>query len=147
VIDFSFFLLPTQGFNKKTEMQKKIVVLDTDEAQCKELCALIEQKNYPAVPIHSVPQLEQCFEGQDCLGVFIDIDTVPLTNRDIRQFALRFPGTYIFCVSIHQFHPELKEAICYHVYACLNRPVDPDELFYWIRSIYQDDQDEEEYHD
>ncbi len=122
-------------------MQKKIVVLDTDEAQLMELCALIEQKSYPAVPIQSVPQLESCFEGQDCLGVFIDIDTVPLTNRDIRQFALKFPGTYIFCISKHQFHPELQEAICYHVYACLNRPVDPDELFYWIRSIYQDDQD------
>ena len=122
-------------------MQKKIVVLDTDEAQCMELCALIEQKSYPAIPIHSTPELENCFAGQDCLGVFIDIDTVPLTNRDIRQFALKFPGTYIFCISKHQFHPELQEAICYHVYACLNRPVDPDELFYWIRSIYQDDQD------
>ncbi len=102
---------------------------------------MIEQKSYPAVPIHTISQLEQCVEGQDCLGVFIDIDTVPLTNRDIRQFALRFPGTCIFCISKHPFHPELQEAICYHVYACLNRPVDPDELFYWIRSIYQDDQD------
>lgn len=124
-------------------MQKKIIVLDTDEARCSALCALIEQNNYPAVPIHSIGMLEQCFETQDCLGVFIDVDTVSLTNRDIRQFALKCPRTYIFCVSKYQFHPELKEAICDHIYACLNRPIDPDELFYWIRSIYQDDQNEE----
>ena len=123
-------------------MKKKIIVLDKDEAQCTDLCSLIEQEDYPDVATHSTPMLEQCLETQNCLGVFIDIDTVPLTNRDIRQIALKFPGTYIFCISKHPFHPELKEAICYHVFACLNRPVDPDELFYWLRSVYQDDQDE-----
>jgi DNA-binding NtrC family response regulator len=124
-------------------MKKKIIVLDTNEAQCSELCALIEQKNYPVAPIHSAEMLERYLETENCLGVFIDVDTVPLTNRDIRQIALKFTGTYLFCVSKYQFHPELKEAICYHVYACLNRPIDPDELFYWIRSIYQDDQNED----
>ena len=34
-----------------------------------------------------------------------------------------------------RFHPELKEALCYHIFACINKPVDPDELVYWIRCI------------
>ena len=119
-------------------MLKKIVVLDADELQCRELCALIGQKNYPTVPIHSVQQLEQSFAAQDCIGVFIDIDTVPLTNRDIRQFALKYPGTFILCISKEKFHPELREAICYHVYACMNRPIDLDELYYWLRTISEE---------
>ena len=46
---------------------------------------------------------------------------------------------YFFCLSKHPFHPELQDAICYHIYACLNRPVDPDELFYFLRSINENE--------
>jgi hypothetical protein len=45
-------------------------------------------------------------------------------------------------MSKNPFHPELKDAICYHIYACINRPIDPDELFYWLKSIDDDDDDE-----
>ncbi len=123
-------------------MGKKIVVLDADKEQCLELCAMLEGKNYPAVPEHSFSNLQKCLKASDCLAVFIDIDTVTVTNRDIRELALANPGIYYFCLSKYRFHPELKDAICYHVYACLNRPVDPDELFYWIRSIYEDYKDD-----
>ena len=102
---------------------------------------MIEAQNYPTVPAQSIPDLKRGFETEDCLGVFIDIDTVQVTNRDIRELTIKNPGIYFFCLSEHRFHPELKDAICYHIFACLNRPIDPDELFYWLRSIYQDDED------
>ncbi len=117
--------------------EKKIVVLDMDETQGLELCAMIREKNYPVAPVRNLVELEKCFKAKNCQGVFIDVDTVSVTNHDIRRLSLESPETYIFCLSKHRFHPELKDAICYHVYACLNRPIDPDELFYWIRSIYQ----------
>jgi len=34
-----------------------------------------------------------------------------------------------------------KDAICYHIYSCINKSVDPDELFYWLKCIYQDELD------
>ena len=123
-------------------MGKKIAVLDADEKQCLDLCAMIEKGNYPTVPIHSLPDLERCCGEQDCLGVFIDVDTVPVTDRVIRDLALKHTGTYFFCLSKYRFHPELENAICYHVYACLNRPIDLDELFYWLKSIYEDDKND-----
>ena len=118
---------------------KKIVVLDSDISQCKEFCALLEGQNYPAFSTRSIPQLERRLIEHDCIGVFIDVDTVLVTSRDIKLLSLKYPAAHFFCLSKHRFHPELQDAICNHVYACLNRPIDPDELYYWIRSIYQDD--------
>jgi hypothetical protein len=71
----------------------------------------------------------------------MDIDSVPVDNRTIRELTIKHPETYFLCTSKDRFHPDLKDAICYHIYACLNKPVDPDELFYWLRSIDEDDAD------
>ena len=119
---------------------KKIVILDSDREQSRQLCELLAEQNYPCLAVDSIHMLGERLAQGDCIGAFIDIDTVSITNRDIRLMALKHPGTCFFCLSKHKFHPELRDAICYHVYACINRPVDPDELLYWIRSIYQDDE-------
>jgi DNA-binding NtrC family response regulator len=120
-------------------MRKEIVVLDADQNQCHRLCSLMEKNQYPTVPIHSIPYLEPSLEQGNCLAVVLDIDTVAIDNRTVRDLTLKFPGVYFFCLSDQPFHPELKDAICYHIYACLNKPVDPDELFYFLRSIYENE--------
>jgi DNA-binding NarL/FixJ family response regulator len=73
------------------------------------------------------------------VAVVLDIDSVPVDNRTIRKLALKYPGVRFLCTSKDRFHPELKDAICYHIYACLTKPVDPDELLYWIKSIYEEE--------
>ncbi len=120
-------------------MEKKIVVLDADEIQCRELCAILGRDKYQAIPLQLLPDLGKCIEESACLAVFIDIDTVLIDNRTIRDLTLKYPEVYFFCTSKHPYNPELKDAICYHIYACLNKPVDPDELFYWLRSIDQNE--------
>ncbi len=119
--------------------KKPILVLDADREQGLELCDLLDEGRYPAIPLYSMSNLEKNIRHSGCQAVVIDIDTVPIDNRTVRQLTLKFPGVYFFCLSKQPFHPELKEAICYHIYACLNRPVDPDELFYWLRSINEND--------
>jgi hypothetical protein len=57
----------------------------------------------------------------------------------IRDLALKYPAVRFLCKSKDRFHPELKDAICYHIYACLTKPVDPDELLFWIKSIYDEE--------
>jgi hypothetical protein len=69
----------------------------------------------------------------------LDIDTVPVNNRTIRDLALKNPSVRFLCTSKDRFHPELKDAICYHIYACLNKPIDPDELLFWLKSIYEEE--------
>jgi len=119
--------------------KKTVIVLDTNKDQRHELCNLLEEDSYSAIPLQSIQKLEKCIRDSHCLAVFWDIDSVPADNLTVRQLTIKFPHVYFFCMSGHPFHPELKDAICYHIYACINRPVDPDEIFYWLRSINEND--------
>jgi len=121
--------------------RKTVLVLDADKKQCWQLCELLENDQYKAIPLYSPHDLEKTIAEAGCLAIFWDIDTVPAENRIIRDLTIKFPGVYFFGLSCHQFHPDLKDAICYHIYACINRPIDPDELFYWLRSIEEDEAD------
>ena len=120
-------------------MDKTVLVLDANKNQGIELCELLKQGSYSAIPAHSIPRLEKYIQDRRCLAVFWDIDTVPVDNRTLRKLTRKFPEVHFFCLSSHPFHPELQDAICYHIYACINRPVDPDELFFWLRSINEND--------
>ena len=116
-------------------MEKGIIVLDADRKQGHQLCNLLETRQFRTHPIDSISSLKACLNKGDCLSVLIDIDTISVDNRTVRDFTTRFPGVYFFCLSERPFHPELHDAICYHIYACISKPVDPDELFYWLHSI------------
>lgn len=123
-------------------MEKKIAVLDADQQSCDELRGILESQRFPTIAIHSLALLESHLRSGDILAVVVDIDSVPVDNRTIRELTLKYPGVRFLCTSKDRFHPELKDAICYHIYACLNKPVDPDELLYWIKSIYEEEASE-----
>ncbi len=125
----------------RVRMKKGIVVVDADQDQCRRFCTLLEKDQYFTTPMHSIQKLANHLQKGDCLAVIIDIDTVPVDNRTIKELTINYPGVYFFCLSKERFHPELKDALCYHIYACLNKPVDPDELFYFLRSIYENETD------
>jgi DNA-binding NtrC family response regulator len=119
--------------------KKTVLVLDADKKQCRQLCRLITTSQYKAIALYSFHNLEKTITESACLAIFWDFDTVPIENRIIRDLTINFPGVYFFGLSSRPFHPELQDAICYHIYACINRPIDADELFYWLRSIHEDE--------
>ena len=120
---------------KQKIMEKCIVVLDADKESSNELLSILALQHYLATAIESLPHLESLIQSEDYIAVIIDIDSVPVDNRAIRNLALKYPGVRFLCTSKDRFHPELKDAICYHIYACLNKPINPDELIYWMRCI------------
>jgi len=122
-------------------MQKRIIVVDAVRKQCRQVCTLLEKRGYPATPMHSILNLGRSLAGGEYRVVILDIDTVAVDNRMIRELTIKYPGVIFFALSAYRFHPELKDAICYHIFACINKPVDPDELFYWLRCIYEDESD------
>jgi DNA-binding NtrC family response regulator len=132
----SFYPFPAGFFRGARERVKKsVLVIDANKEQCRELCELLKEGQFKAKPLFSNHNLEKSVKETGCQAIFWDIDTVPADNRTVRDLTIKFPGIYFFCLSKHPFHPELKDAICYHIYACINRPINPDELFYWLRSI------------
>lgn len=122
-------------------MQRAVVVLDADAAHCQDLCSLVEEVDCRAYAQYSLSGMEALLKENKCTVVLIDIDSVPIDNRTIRQITLKYPGTYFLCTSDERFHPELKEALCCHIYACINKPIDPDEIHYWLRSIFANGSD------
>ncbi len=119
-------------------MEKKLVVLDADNEQCTDLCEILKEEHYIATPVSSIKHLENHLQERSCKAVIMDIDTVPVNNRTVRKLTSKYPGVNFLCLSKARFHPELKDAISHHMYACIKKPPDPDELFYWINSIYED---------
>lgn len=124
-------------------MVKAFVVLDADEKQCEELCSILEERQYWAAPIHSLLNLEKYIQESPCRAIILDLDTVSVDNRVLRDLKRKNPEVSIVGLSKRQFHPELEEAISNHIYACLSKPVDPDELVFWLRSICENDADTE----
>ncbi len=125
----------------RVRMKKNIVVVDADQNQCRRLCTLLEKNQFSTISMPSIQYLEANLKQSSCLAVILDIDSVPVDNRTVRELTIKFPEVHFFCLSEQSFHPELQDAICYHIYACLNKPVDPDELFYFLRSIYENETD------
>ncbi len=120
-------------------MKKKIVVTAADPESRGELTTILNSENYAYTQVHAISSLEALLDSDRYVAVIIDIDSVQVDNRTIRNMALKYPGVRFLCTSRDRFHPELKDAICYHIYACLNKPVDPDELLFWIKSIYKEE--------
>lgn len=97
----------------------------------------MEGESFRPIPLHSLADLERSIQGSGCRAVLLDLDTKSVDNRVIRKLKRENPEICIVGLSERQFHPELKEAISSHIYACLGKPLDQEELFYWLNSIYE----------
>lgn len=120
-------------------MKKKIIVLDANQNNSGELSSILNSKNYPFTHVQTMSSLEDLFESNQYFAIIIDIDLIPIDNRTIRDLTIKYPNVLFLCTSKDRFHPELKDAFCYHIYACLNKPVDPEELFYLLKDIYENE--------
>jgi DNA-binding NtrC family response regulator len=120
-------------------MKKGIILLDADRDSSRRLSKMLTSHDYPVTIVRSVSSLKKIIKSNQYIAVLFDIDSVPVDNRTIRALALKYPGLCFLCTSKDRFHPELKDAICYHIYACVNKPIDPDELLFWIKSVYEEE--------
>lgn len=118
-----------------TGQESEVMVLDADRIRCREVCALLRRLDYRATPLHTLADLERRLPGLQAGVVLLDLDTVPVDNHFFRDLKKRHRGICILGVSSLPYHPGLEEAMGSHIYACLAKPLDPEELGYWLRSI------------
>ena len=122
-------------------MQEPVVVVDSDENQSLELCRLLEAEHYKTTALYSIANLEGAVCKNDCQVVIVDLDNLPVENRLFRELKKSNPALRIIGISSRPFHPELQEAMSKHIYVNLSKPVDSDELIYWLKSICENDAD------
>jgi DNA-binding NtrC family response regulator len=111
-----------------TWMQERVVVVDANDEQRQELCIVLEREHFPTTPLHSLVNLETNLQEGKCRVAILDLDSLPVDNRLFRNLK-------------KTFHPELEEAMTMYIHACLGKPVDEEELVFWVKSICENDAD------
>jgi hypothetical protein len=111
-----------------------VIILGADIQDARAICQIIEEGPYRAAICADLAELKSMLAAP-CLAAILDVDSVSLDDRTIRSLTLAFPSTRFLCTSRDRFHPELQESIRDHLFACLNKPVDPEELHYFLRCI------------
>ena len=121
-------------------MEKEVVVLDTDKKQCKSLCALLTDHEYLSTAMSSLTKMDEYLGENDCRAIILNLDNISVTNKILKDLKRKNPMINIIGLSKRQFHPELEEALREYISVCLAKPVDPDELTYWLRTIYENNE-------
>ena len=116
-------------------MKRKVILISKKSKEQNQIDAVLSKNDYESHLIESIESLEIYLTDLSCICVIFDLDAVNIDNRTIRELTIQYSHVYFLCMSKDRFHPELKDAICYHIYACLTKPLDYDELLYWLRCI------------
>jgi two-component system response regulator GlrR len=116
-----------------------IIFMNADLEQNAGISFLLKEAEFSTHSVASPAELKKKMKDASFMAVIIDLDSVAVDNRTIKDLASQFPTTPFLCLSKERFHPELKDSIRDHIYACLTKPIDPDELGYWLKCIREDD--------
>ena len=117
-------------------MKKEVLVLDPDEQQGRTLCDMLTANDYTAISMNSLVNMNRYIEENDCRALILNLDKVATTNKIFRDLKRKRPLLNIIAFSKRQFHPELEEALREYISVCLGKPVDSDELVYWLKTIF-----------
>ncbi|MCA1795137.1 MAG: hypothetical protein LC660_14945 [Desulfobacteraceae bacterium] len=123
-------------------MEKKIILSRIPHDELQEMQQVLSRHQYGNHVVGHMDGLVEALAGNSAFCVILDLDTLDVNNQTIRKLTIQYPNVYFLCISRNRFHPELKDAICYHIYACLTKPLDYDELLYWLRCIDNDNEDQ-----
>ena len=117
--------------------EKEVIVLDIDTTQSQNLVAFLNDNAYTATPMNSMVNMDQYMAETDCRAVVLNLDSIPVTNKILRDLKRKKPSINIIAHSKRQFHPELEEALREYISVCLAEPIDTDELDYWLKSVFE----------
>jgi DNA-binding NtrC family response regulator len=121
-----------------TRNRRTVILISRPSDELHGIRQTLEQNRYAVHVVENIESLNQVLADVSADCVILDLDALDVDNPTIRKLTIEFPQIYFLCMSKNRFHPELKDAICYHIYACLTKPLDHDELRYWLRCIEND---------
>jgi DNA-binding NtrC family response regulator len=118
-------------------MDPVVLVINADKDEANSIGDLLRPAGYTPCMIDNLEGVEDAVATSNCMAVLLDLDSLKVSNRAVRRMTVKFPRVCFLCTSRSPFHPELEDAIGFHFYACIQKPIDPDELFYWLKCIHQ----------
>ena len=121
-------------------MKKEVVVLDADTTQSQNLCTILKDNTYATVQMNSLENFDRYLVETDCLAIVLNLDNISVTNKTLRDLKRKKPSINIIAISKRQFHPELEEALREYISVCLAQPVDIDDLVYWLKTVFENNE-------
>lgn len=112
-----------------------VIVVSGDRQDGKKFCGLLGTLNYSARLLFSLEDLQACLQESTNVAVILDIDTVSADKQLFRALKKIHPRLHVLGISSLAYHPGLEEVIGLHLYACLVKPLDTEELAYWLKTI------------
>ena len=112
-----------------------LAIIDGDKQNGRRFCTFLEKLEYSASLFNSIQDLEGYLEQDPKIAVILDLDSITVQSPAIRALKKRHPQLHILGVSKLLVHPGLEELIGSHLYACLVKPLDEEELLFWLKSI------------
>jgi len=115
--------------------RSRVAVFGADEGYCRKLSALLQQAGVPVAPWSFQEDLPEHLQREQVGVLIVDLDTLPIDNHFFRSLKKQNPNLQILCLSSRTYHPALQEAMGSHIYASLAKPLNTEELFYWLKTI------------
>jgi DNA-binding NtrC family response regulator len=112
-----------------------LAIIDADNQNGQQFCTLLHELHYSARLFNSLADMEKHLEHDPDTAVILDLDSITVQSQAIRALRKRHPHLHILGVSKLLVHPGLEELIGSHLYACLVKPLDREELLFWLKSI------------
>jgi DNA-binding NtrC family response regulator len=113
----------------------KVAVIDADGQNCRTICALLKQAHFSAASFNTLNVLAEHLRKVPVAVLIMDLDGLPVDNTFFRSLKKQYPNLHILCLSSRTYHPGLEEAMGAHIYASLAKPLNSEELFYWLKAI------------
>lgn len=113
-----------------------VLVANAIKNEAESISDLLRPAGYTPCVIDNLEGVEDALSTCDCIAALIDLDSLDVSNRFVHRMTHKFPEVRFLCTSGKPFHPELEDAIGFHFYACMQKPIDPDELLYWMKCIH-----------
>ena len=116
-------------------MKDLVALMDIESRDWIEVERMLNECDYRIHLVHSLDELEQSVKRTACRVAVLDLDMVAVHNRFFRLLKAGSPHLSILALSERTYHPELREAMTHHICACFRKPVEPDELAFWLKAL------------
>lgn len=128
-----FFFQYIRGAEICREMRKTVLILSTDESQSRPVYGMLANVGFRPEVKSDCSLLAEKLNGNSVAAIILDLDGACPDNKMIRRFKQKNPSIALFGMSANTFHPALKESLEKHIFACMLKPVDPDELLFLLK--------------
>ncbi len=115
-------------------MKPVVMILGTDSSQGDRISGLLAANGYRPEASDDFSVLSGPLADKPVSAVILDLDAIAPDNHLFRLFKRNNPDTVLFAISSESFHPDLKESMEKYIFACMHKPVDPDEMLFLLKS-------------